>query len=371
MYINRGTVAEINLDAIANNVRFAKKNLKPGVKLCAVVKANGYGHGAVRVALESLKAGAEFLAVAIAAEGVELREAGIDAPILVLGPMMPQVADIVVKYDLAHAVFDEERLYALNEAALRQNKKAKIHIKIDTGMRRIGVQPKEAGKFAKLAASLPGIEIEGTFSHFSTADGESKDYSALQFANFMEAISLIEAEGIRIPIRHIANSAAITELPQYQLDMVRQGISLYGLLPGRPLECYNELRQAMCVKSVVAHIKTLPAGESVGYGRTFTTPRECIIATVPLGYADGVDRHLSNRGHMLVHGQKAPIAGRVCMDQLMLDVTDIPDVKVGDEVIVLGHPDVSTELVAEWAETITHEITCGISPRVPREYVRD
>ncbi len=373
MQIERGTWAEINLDAIAHNVRLAKKNLAPTTKLCAVVKADAYGHGAVRVAREAELAGADFFAVALLQEGIELREAGIEKPILVLGSMstQPGVADFVVRYDISHAVFDEERLMLLNEAALKQGKKAKIHIAIDTGMHRIGVHTKNAAIFAERAAALPGIEIEGAFSHFATADADDKEYAAQQFRRFREALEAIEARGIHIPIRHIANSAAITELQQYQLDMVRQGITLYGLHPAHMIDCYSDFRPVMTVKAQVGFVKTLPLGCSIGYGRTFTTARPSSIATVPIGYADGVSRSLSNKGYMIVKGKAAPIVGRVCMDQVMLDVTDIPDVKVGDEVIVFGGRELPFEKVAEWAHTICYEIICAVSPRVPRVYVRD
>ncbi len=370
MHIQRGAWAEINLDAVAHNVRAAKAQLRPGTKLCAVVKADAYGHGAIRVAQEAARNGADFMAVALLQEAVALRDAGIDMPILVLGAMLPDVADIVVHYDISHAVFDEERLYALNAAALRQHTKAKIHIKIDTGMHRIGVHVKDAGRFAKLAASLPGIYIEGVFSHFATADADDKDYAAYQFARFQEALRLIEAEGVSVPIKHIANSAAITELEEYQLDMVRQGITLYGLHPAHMIDCYKDFEPVMTVKTLVAFIKTLPAGCTIGYGRTFTTKRESKIATIPIGYADGVSRQLSNKGYMLINGEKAPIVGKICMDQIMLDVTDIPDVKVGDEVIVFGGRELPMELVAQWADTICYELICAVSPRVPREYVR-
>ena len=248
--------------------------------------------------------------------------------------------------------------------------KAKIHIKIDTGMHRIGVHVRDAGRFAKLAASLPGIYIEGVFSHFATADADDKQYAAYQFERFQEALRLIEAEGVHIPIRHIANSAALTELQEYQLDMVRQGITLYGLHPAHMIDCYKDFEPVMTVKTQVAFVKTLPPGETIGYGRTYTLTRPSVIATVPIGYADGVSRRLSNRGYMLVNGMKAPIIGRVCMDQTMLDVTDIPDVKLGSEVIVFGGRELPMELVAEWADTICYEIICDVSPRVPREYVR-
>lgn len=370
MHIERGAWAEINLDAVAHNVQAAKANLKPTTKLCAVVKADAYGHGAVRVAQEAVRNGADFLAVALLQEAVKLRDAGIDTPILILGAMLPEVAELVVRYDISQAVFDEERLYALNAAALKLHTKAKIHIKIDTGMHRIGLHVKEAGSFAKLAASLPGITIEGVFSHFATADADDKEYAAYQFARFQEALQLIEAEGVHIPIRHIANSAALTELQEYQLDMVRQGITLYGLHPAHMIDCYKDFEPVMTVKTKVAFVKELPVGETIGYGRTYTLTRKSVIATVPLGYADGISRRLSNKGYMLINGEKAPIIGRVCMDQTMLDVTDIPGVKLGDEVTVFGGRELPMELVAEWADTICYEIVCAVSPRVPREYVR-
>lgn len=370
MHIERGAWAEINLDAVAHNVQAAKANLKPTTKLCAVVKADAYGHGAVRVAQEAVRNGADFLAVALLQEAVKLRDAGIDTSILILGAMLPEVAELVVRYDISQAVFDEERLYALNAAALKLHTKAKIHIKIDTGMHRIGLHVKDAGSFAKLAASLPGITIEGVFSHFATADADDKEYAAYQFARFQEALQLIEAEGVHIPIRHIANSAALTELQEYQLDMVRQGITLYGLHPAHMIDCYKDFEPVMTVKTKVAFVKELPAGETIGYGRTYTLTRKSVIATVPLGYADGISRRLSNKGYMLINGEKAPIIGRVCMDQTMLDVTDIPGVKLGDEVTVFGGRELPMELVAEWADTICYEIVCAVSPRVPREYVR-
>lgn len=370
MHIFRGAWAEVNLDAVAHNIRLAKAGLKPSTRLCAVVKANAYGHGAVRIAQEALRAGADFLGVALVQEGVELRDAGIEAPILVLGAMVPEAAELTVRYDLSHAVFDEERLNALNAAALRLHKKAKIHIKVDTGMHRIGVKPEDAGRFAKLCASLPGIYIEGVFSHFASADADTKDYAAYQYENFVKALKLIEAEGIKIPIRHICNSAALMELKDYQLDMVRMGMSLYGFMPNHLDPDYEKLEPVMTVKALVSYVKTLPVGDTIGYGRTFTTKRPTVVATVPLGYADGLNRRLSNTGYMVIDGRHAPIIGRVCMDQTMIDVTDIPGVRVGTEVTVFGGYDPSVEQVAAWAGTIHHEITCDVSARMPRVYVR-
>ena len=373
MQPDRGTRAEVNLDAIANNIKAARKNLKPGTKLCAVVKANAYGHGVIPVAITCLEAGVDYFAVALVQEGVELREAGITTPILVLGgmPARPSIADICVKYDIAHAVFDEERLNLLNEAGLRQGKKAKIHIALDTGMHRIGVKIEEAAVFAEKVKQLPGIEVAGAFSHFSAADVEDKGYAEFQFSQYTKGIQAMEAAGLKIPIKHICNSAGIAELPQYQMDMVRMGITLYGSLPSDIKEPYADYRPAMVVKTQVAFVKTLPPGRDIGYGRTFTTRKESRIATVPVGYADGVSRHLSNKGCMVVRGKRAPIVGRVCMDQIMLDVTDIPDIAVGDDVIVYGGPELPVEEVATAAGTISYELFCVLHPRIPRVYVRD
>ena len=377
MKIDRGTRAEVNLDAIANNIHAARKNLKDSTMLCAVVKANGYGHGAVHgavpVAKACLEAGADWLAVAILQEAVELREAGITAPILVLGamPARRDLADICVKFDISHAVFDDERLLLLNEAGIRQGKKAKIHIALDTGMHRIGVKIEEAGAFALKAKALQGIEIQGVFSHFSDADAEDKGYAAFQFEQYTKGAEAIEAAGVKIPIRHICNSAGIAELPQYQMDMVRLGISLYGPPASDAKEAYKDYRPAMVFKTQVAYVKSLPAGRDISYGRLFTTNKESVIATIPVGYADGVSRHLSNKGYVVVRGKKAPVAGRVCMDQLMVDVTDIPSVQIGDDVIIYGGPELPTEEVAAIAGTIPYELFCTLSPRVPRVYVRD
>ena len=369
--MERGAWIEVNLDAIKNNVEVARRNLKPSTKLCAVVKANAYGHGAVEVAKEAAAAGVDFFAVALPQEGIELREAGITQPIVVLGILLPKVAPLVVKYNLSYAVFDEERLMALNDAALAQHTKAKVHIVVDTGMHRIGLHVSAAGAFAAKAAKLPGIEVEGMFSHFATADGEKKDYAAYQYQRFLTAAGEIEKQGVHIPVKHIANSAAIAELPQYQLDMVRQGITLYGMRPADITAPYEDYRPAMVVKALVGFVKTLPAGADIGYGRTFTTKKPSVIATVPLGYADGLNRALSNKGYMIIRGQKAPIVGRICMDQVMLDITDITDVKVGDEIIVFGGPELPFETVARWQQTICYEVTCGLSLRLPRIYVRD
>ena len=348
MQPDRGTRAVVNLDAIVNNIKVAKRNLNVGTKLCAVVKANAYGHGAIPVAIACIEAGVDYFAVALVQEAVELREAGITKPILVLGamPVRPSMADLCVRFNIAHAVFDEERLTLLNEAGLRRGKKAKIHIALDTGMHRIGIKIDEAAAFAEKVKAMQGIEVVGAFSHFSAADVEDKSYADYQYEQFMKGVQALEAAGLQIPIKHIANSAAIAELPQYQLDMVRLGITLYGSRPADITEPYKDYRPVMTLKTQVAFVKTLPAGRDIGYGRT-------------------------NKGCMVVRGKRAPIVGRVCMDQIMLDVTDIPDVTVGDDVIVYGGPELSAEEVAATVGTISYEMFCVLHPRIPRIYVRD
>ncbi len=364
----RNSFVEIDLSAIKNNVRLAKSKLKATTKLCAVVKADAYGHGAVPVANAAVSAGADYLAVAIVQEAEILRKAGITAPILILGTLVKNDVADVVTYDVEQAVYTEQHLQGLNGEAQKQNKKVKVHIAVDTGMSRIGVRPSEAGKFAKLAASMSNIEVVGVFSHFAAADGDDKSFAKKQFAAFQTALKNIEAEGVNIPIKHIGNSAVIQEMPDYQLDMVRQGITLYGLMPDRFKDEYKGFQPAMVFKSEVAYVKNIVAGECVGYGGTCVAKKTTKVATVPVGYADGFSRKLSNCGYMIIHGEKAPIIGRVCMDQCMLDVTDIADVQVGDMVIVEGGRELPFEEVAKLADTIDYELICLITGRVPRVY---
>ena len=375
MHIQRGAWAEINLDAVAHNVQMAKANLKPTTKLCAVVKADAYGHGAVRVAQEAARNGADFFAVALLQEGVKLREAGIETPILVLGSMLPEVAEICVRYDISHAVFDEERLYALNAAALKLHTKAKIHIKIDTGMHRIGFAPTEENldEIDKIF-ELPNIEVTGIFTHFATADEKDKTYTREQFEKFKFMTDGVEARGHKGLIRHCANSGAILDMPELQMDMVRAGIIIYGLYPSTEVSTDVKLVPAMSVKTQVSYVKYLEAGESVGYGRTYFTDKRTKIATIPIGYADGYSRRLSNKGRVIINGEYCNIVGNVCMDQCMVDVTNVPDIKVGDEVVIMGKSgdkEVSCEEIANTVGTINYEIVCNVGKRVPRAFVKN
>lgn len=365
----RNVWAEIDLRAVAHNVREAKKKIVPSTKLCAVVKADAYGHGAVPVAKTALAAGAEFLAVALLQEGVELREAGIRAPILVLGALQEELAEETVVYGLSQALFTAKSAQALSRAAVKTGKPARIHIAVETGMNRIGIAPEQAGAFAAEIAALPGIELEGVFSHLAAADCADKDFCRDQYARFKKALFEIRAAGIEIKLQHIANSAAIIDLPELQLDMVRQGITLYGLWPSAEVRHNHDFRPVMKLKTRVVFVKEIGAGETVSYGGTFKARKTTLVATLPVGYADGVRRLLSNKGQVIVRGCKAPIIGRICMDQLMIDVSNVEGVVVGDEVVLFGDKELSADQFAEWSDTISYEVVCAVSRRVPRVYL--
>jgi len=364
----RQTRAEIHLDALADNVKEIKGLLSKKTKFCAVVKADAYGHGAVPAAKAVLAAGADMLAVAIVNEAIELREAGITAPILILGHTPSVQASLLVSFGITQAVFSLEMAEALSRAAVAAGTTAKIHLKIDTGMSRIGVDYKEAGAFAAAIANLPGLEIEGAFSHFATADSTDKTYARYQFENFQIALQQIELHGIKIAIRHIANSAAIIDMPETHLDMVRAGIILYGLWPSPEVSKKIHLKATMHFKTCVAYLKEVPAGTPVSYGCTYTTDQPRRIATLPVGYADGWPRSLSNKAQVWLHGRKVPLVGRICMDQCMIDVSQVPEAMPGDEVILFGGPEVPADEVAEQIGTISYELVCMVGKRVPRQY---
>jgi len=365
----RQTWAEIDLDALTHNVKEIKKLLKKETKFCAVVKADAYGHGAIIIAKAALAAGADTLAVSILGEAIELREAGITVPILVLGYTPPSQAPLLVAFHITQAVFSQEVAKAISQAAVAAGVTAKIHLKIDTGMSRIGINCQEAGSFAAELAALPGLQIEGAFSHFATADSIDKTYAHVQYRCFQEALQQIEDHGVKITVRHIANSAAIVDMPEAHLDMVRAGIILYGLWPSLDVSRKIHLKPTMRFKTRLAFIKYIAAGTSVSYGRIYTSDRTQRIATLPVGYADGWPRSLSNIAHVLLHGKRAPIIGRICMDQCMIDVTHIPDAEPGDEVLLFGGPDLPADEVASQIDTISYELVCMVGKRVPRKYI--
>jgi len=367
--------AEVDLAAISRNVHEIRRIASSSAKVMAVVKANAYGHGAVEVSRTALASGADWLGVARVVEGIALRESGIEAPVLVLGYITPEQSGEVVRSRLSQAVYTREMTLALAGAAAAEGLKAKVHFKVDTGMGRIGwaVGSGAVREILELARN-PHLEVEGIFTHFAAADAADKKYALEQYARFMEMIMELRKKGLEIPLRHAANSAAIMEMPETHLDLVRAGIIVYGLYPSDQVDHgIIELRPAMSLKTRVAYVKKVPAGFKVSYGCTYTTNAPTVIATLPLGYADGYPRLLSSRGEALLQGQRAPVVGRVCMDQLMVDVGHIPGVKVGDEAVLFGcqgDREITTDEVASKLGTINYEVVCMVSYRVPRVYIR-
>ena len=367
------TWAEVDLDAIAHNARGLKERVGEETELMAVVKANAYGHGAVPVARTALENGASRLAINRAIEGVELRQAGLTASILILGYSLPSEAETIVRWDLTPTVTTVEGALALSAMSDRQGKVTPIHVKVDTGMGRFGLLPDEVVPFVRRISELPGLKLEGLFTHFAVADSADKTYTRRQFGLYMRVVRQLEEAGFTIPLKHVANSAATLDLPEMHLDMVRCGIALYGLRPSDEVEPAIPLRPAMALKSRVARVRTLPPGSSISYGCTYTTTRPTPVALVPVGYGDGYHRILSNKGSVLIGGKRAPIVGRVCMDQFVVDVTDINGVRQDDEVVIFGcqgKEEISAEEVAALAGTINYEVVTSILPRVTRVYLK-
>ena len=366
--MNRDVWAEINLNAITHNLKEIRRHINKNTKLCAVVKANAYGHGAIAVAKCALDVGADYLAVATVDEGLELRGAGFTCPIIILGLIPPNAADESVANNLTITVADINIANKVSLAAFEQNKIAKVHIKVETGMGRIGVNVEEAANLAEKINQLPNIKIEGVFSHFALADVKDKSFVYEQLKLFNSAVDAIQSRGINIEIRHIAESAAILEIPDAHFDMVRSGIITYGLYPSDEVQHTIELQPAMKLCAKIAFIKNIKAGTSIGYGREFIAKRDSIIATLPIGYADGYIRAYKGF-NAEIRGQLVPIAGRVCMDQVMIDVTDIKDVKIGDVVTLFGSKNISIDDAANHLHTINYEVTCLVSNRVSRFYI--
>lgn len=367
--------AEINLDAICRNVQSVMDKVGADVRVMAVVKADAYGHGAVPVARALSEIGVHTFGVATAKEGVQLRRAGIQEPILILGHVFPEEYEVLLVNDLMFTVFQSEAAGQISDTAQRLGKVAKMHIKIDTGMGRIGLPPTdESLAEIETIAALPAIDIQGIFTHFACADEADKTSFCAQKDAFLSFTEKLHARGVHIPIRHMCNSAAVIDFSGPYLDMVRCGIMIYGLYPSKAVDAAHfRLSPAMQVKSRVAFVKTVGAGVSVSYGSTYTTEKETVIATVPVGYADGYPRALSGKASVLVHGQYAKILGRICMDQFMIDVTDIPNVREGDTVTLVGTDGdkcISVEEVADSAYSFNYEFCCGIAKRVPRVYIR-
>ena len=364
--------AEINLDAIVKNVDNLMALTKENTGALAVVKADGYGHGDVAVA-KAVAQKVTGYAVATLDEAVNLRENGVKKPILVLGYVDPYEFDILVSYEITATVFDVETAQLLADAARVQKKQAHCHIKVDTGMRRIGLEPDENGiAIVKQITALKELSADGIFTHFAASDDTDKTSAEHQFKLFTDFTGRLEKEGIHFTYRHCANSAAVIDMPQVDLDMVRLGIAMYGMYPSDEVKKEKvELFPALDLKSHITMVKEIPAGEKVSYGGTFTTTRTTKLATVSVGYGDGYPRALSSKGYVLVRGQKAPIVGRVCMDQMMVDVTDIENVTRADIVTLIGKDgdaEITVEEIAALAGTFNYEFVCDLGKRIPRSY---
>jgi alanine racemase len=343
----------------------------------AVVKANAYGHGMIEVARQSLENGAEALGIANIEEGIQLRKAGIDAPVLIFGYTPPTHAKRLIEFDLTQTVYSYETSRALSEALSAYGKKIKVHIKVDTGMGRLGLLrgiKNNSLSEAESISRLPMLELEGVYTHFATADKSDRFYAGKQFEIFMDFLNQLRIAGLEIPVTHAANSAAIINMPETHLNMVRAGISIYGLYTSEEVDrSIINLKPAMELKTKIIHLKKVPAGFKVGYGTTYETEKPTTIATVSIGYADGLNRLLSSKGRMLVcGGQSAPIVGRICMDMTMLDVGEIPGIVMEEEVVVLGkqgNASISVDEIASTINTINYEVVSTIMERVPRIYV--
>jgi alanine racemase len=367
-WVERSTQAVVDLKSIAYNVAEIRKKIGDKRDLMAVVKADGYGHGAVEVSLSALKSGANCLGVAVPEEGEQLRKAGIDIPITVLGLIQPEEAYKVVDFSLEQTLCSLEVAEALNQIASNEGTVVNVHIKVDTGMGRVGVQPMDALAFVRMIGRFKNLNLRGIFSHFSCADEANKTFAKKQVEIFDRLIQEIEASGVKIPKKHMANSAAILDLPESYYDLVRPGIMIYGLYPSDEVSHSIELKPAMTFMTKVTFIKRVPSGSPISYGRTFTTQKETLVATLPVGYADGYSRLLSGRGEVLIKGHRVPLIGRVCMDMCMVDVSGVEDVQPGDEMILFGEG-LPVDEVAEKIGTINYEIVCAVGKRVPRIHI--
>ncbi len=375
----RPTWVEISLDALKHNINEFRRILPQEMKLMAVVKANAYGHGAKEIAAEALQCGADYLSVAFLDEALELRQAGITAPILVLGYTPPQYVERAYELDITIGVFSQELLEELIRADrtyIRPGRPLKVHVKIDTGMGRIGLHEiSQAIVYIEALLGLPGIEVEGLFTHYAKADERDKTYTYRQAERFREFVSHFQAREIRFPLLHAGNSATGIELAGHSFNMLRLGISLYGLYPSDEVDRQKvDLHPVMSFITRPVMIKTLPPGSGVSYGATYITEGEERIATLPVGYGDGYTRMLTSRAEVLIHGCRVPVVGRICMDQCMINVTDVPGATLADEVVLFGRQGgeaISADDLAKALGTINYEITCMVSNRVPRVYRRN
>lgn len=367
----RPTKAFIDLDAVAHNVGIVRKIVGPSVRIMAVVKADGYGHGAYPVAAVALKAGADWLGVANPTEGIALRERGLQTPIFVLGQTTKEELPKVLNYRFSQMVADADSIRRLAALAKKQRCRVGVHLKVDTGMGRLGAQPEKALPLAQRIMASPSLVLEGLMSHLAAADSEDQSHTQGQIKAFARILSLLKKHGIDPPLKHVANSAAVLTLPDSHFTLVRPGIMIYGLSPANNRPRSWGLRPALRLVTKVIFLKTVGAGTHISYGCTYTTKKRTRIATLPIGYADGYSRLLSSRGQVLIGGQRAPIVGRVCMDMLMVDVSHISGVKEGEEAVLYGcqgQEEITVEEVARLAQTVNYEIICSLGKRVPKFY---
>ncbi len=375
MQVYRPTWLEINLSHIAHNFKAAKAYAEEDVIAAAVVKANAYGHGAVEVSRACVEAGAGYLVVATMGEALELREAGFQVPILILGWTPEENFEQAIEYEICVALYDAGEAEKLNAKALAMGKNALGHLKIDTGMSRLGMQADESGlQTAEAILKMEGITIKGMFTHFSKADEADKTFANLQIERFNRFTEELEKRtGVHIALRHMGASAGVMDMPEGHYNMIRPGIMLYGYQPSDEMHHVADLKPALTWKARLGRVVKLPAGRRIGYNGTYELKRDTLVATIPVGYADGYNRLLGNRGYVICQGKKLPIIGKICMDYFMVDATELPDLKAGDEVILLGEDQgvsITVPVMAKMLNTIEHEITCDISLRVPRIYVK-
>ncbi|MBU6390888.1 MAG: alanine racemase [Planctomycetota bacterium] len=370
--MHRPTWVEVDLGALKHNLLAIRKQIGPHVKIMGIVKADAYGHGDYEVCKVLLNNGVEMLGIAILEEGIQLRDRGINAPLLLLGGIFEDQIDAVIQYDLIPTVYDLKLAETLSKRANYFNKAVKIHIYVDTGMGSIGVMYHKAVEFIKYIKDMKGLFIDGIYTHCSCSDEKESEYTYLQIKRFKDVLAALDAIEVRVPLRHMANSGAIIGYPDAYLNMVRPGLSLYGLYPSEDVPRDIGIKPVMSFKTRIIHIKDMEPGDFVSYGRTYRVTVPTRVATLPLGYDDGYNRLLSNHGKVIIKGVKVPIIGRICMDQCFVDVTSIKDVSVGDEVVLYGRQGqetISIESIANQLNTISYEVVCNMSKRVPRIYV--
>lgn len=369
----RPTIAEIDLQAFRYNIHQVRRLIGPQREILAVIKADAYGHGAVEVGRVLVEEGVRFLGVATVEEGMELRGAGIDASITILGGVVPEQFPLLFEWNLIPVLYDPVWAEDLSRNAAARGREIPVQVKIDTGMGRLGFRPEEAPDAIAKIASLPGLRIEGVLSHFSDADLEDKEFTEEQLGKFVRIERRLAEQGFRFPFWHLSNSAAVMTFPPALFNMVRPGIMLYGYLPSDSFPGEVVLQPVLSWRTRIIYLKEVPPGTPLSYGRTFVTSRRSRIATLPVGYADGYSRRLSNRAEVLIRGRRAPVVGRVTMDMILADVTDLPQTRLGDPVTLMGEDGgdrISAWDLARWSGTIAYEVLCCIGRRVPRIYSR-